>query len=413
MDTIIDKKRFSNKRIGIISASAILIVALVISLSAFDLFTFSVKADRLTIKEVDFGTFEDVISASATVEPINTFLVNVIEGGTVQEVFVEDGQMVDKGQQLARIANPNVALQYMTQETSIIEQINNLRNTRLVIENNRRELQDKLYLQERDFFEADRQYKMDTMLFRKGVIARNDYYKSVDNYNYHKKRTDLIKISVERELKDRELQIERLNTSINLMERNLDILRLNKNNFIVKAPISGRLSSFNPIIGQSFSTGQSVGKIDVMSGFMVRSMVNEFYLKSVSQGLKAFVIVDNQRYPLIVKKVLPEVVNGQFQVDFEFTAEQPTNITRGQAIQVKIELSDKTMVTRLPKGAFIDVTGGQWIFVVEGNNAYRRDIKVGRGNSEYYEVIDGLTKGERVIVSSYRNFNDKEQMIIQ
>jgi len=396
-----------------IASAVVAVVAMAMLSSSFGLFSYSISKQKLIIKDVDFGVFEDFISASATVEPINTVLVNVIEGGMVQEILCEDGAMVEKGQQLARIVNPNVSLNYMTQETSIVEQMNNLRNTQLIIENTQRDLNDKLFLQEKEYFEAERQYKMDTMLYRKGVIARNEYLKTVENYNYQQKRTKLIRNGVEKEIVNRESQLERVKTSITLMERNLEILRENRSNFIVKAPIAGRLSSFNPVLGQNFQSGQSMGKIDVLSGFMVRSTINEYYLSKVKEGMQAHIIVQGERFALIVSKVIPEVVNGQFQVDFTFVDQQPENITRGQAIQIRIELSDKAEVVRLPKGAFNDATGGKWIFVVDGNRAYRREIQLGRSNPSYYEVIDGLQKGEKVIVSSYSSFKDKDEIVIE
>ncbi|MBN1111739.1 MAG: efflux RND transporter periplasmic adaptor subunit [Bacteroidales bacterium] len=413
MDTIIQKKRFPSKRLIMIASAVVAVVAMAMLSSSFGLFSYSISKQKLIIKDVDFGVFEDFISASATVEPINTVLVNVIEGGMVQEILCEDGAMVEKGQQLARIVNPNVSLNYMTQETSIVEQMNNLRNTQLIIENTQRDLNDKLFLQEKEYFEAERQYKMDTMLYRKGVIARNEYLKTVENYNYQQKRTKLIRNGVEKEIVNRESQLERVKTSITLMERNLEILRENRSNFIVKAPIAGRLSSFNPVLGQNFQSGQSMGKIDVLSGFMVRSTINEYYLSKVKEGMQAHIIVQGERFALIVSKVIPEVVNGQFQVDFTFVDQQPENITRGQAIQIRIELSDKAEVVRLPKGAFNDATGGKWIFVVDGNRAYRREIQLGRSNPSYYEVIDGLQKGEKVIVSSYSSFKDKDEIVIE
>jgi len=413
MDTIIQKKRFPSKRLIMIASAVVAVVVIAMISSSFGLFSYSISKQKLIIKNVDFGVFEDYISASATVEPINTVLVNVIEGGMVQEILCEDGAMVEKGQQLARIVNPNVSLNYMTQETSIVEQMNNLRNTQLIIENTQRDLNDKLFLQEKEYFEAERQYKMDTMLYRKGVIARNEYLKTVENYNYQQKRTKLIRNGVEKEIVNRESQLERVKTSITLMERNLEILRENRSNFIVKAPIAGRLSSFNPVLGQNFQSGQSMGKIDVLSGFMVRSTINEYYLSKVKEGMQAHIIVQGERFALIVSKVIPEVVNGQFQVDFTFVDQQPENITRGQAIQIRIELSDKAEVVRLPKGAFNDATGGKWIFVVDGNRAYRREIQLGRSNPSYYEVIDGLQKGEKVIVSSYSSFKDKDEIVIE
>jgi len=413
MDKIIQKKRFSTKRLIMIASAVVAVVVIAMISSSFGLFSYSISKQKLIIKNVDFGVFEDYISASATVEPINTVLVNVIEGGMVQEILCEDGAMVEKGQQLARIVNPNVSLNYMTQETSIVEQMNNLRNTQLIIENTQRDLNDKLFLQEKEYFEAERQYKMDTMLYRKGVIARNDYLKTVENYNYQLKRTNLIRNGVEKEIVNRESQLERVKTSITLMERNLEILRENRSNFIVKAPIAGRLSSFNPVLGQNFHSGQSMGKIDVLSGFMVRSTINEYYLSKVKEGMPAHIIVQGERFALTVSKVIPEVVNGQFQVDFTFVAQQPENITRGQAIQIRIELSDEAEVVRLPKGAFNDATGGKWIFVVDGNRAYRREIQLGRSNPSYYEVIDGLQKGEKVIVSSYSSFKDKDEIVIE
>jgi HlyD family secretion protein len=413
MDTVIEKKRFTPKRILTISLITIVVITIITISAGFELFSYEIDKSRVTIKDVTYGPFEDIIMANGTVEPKTTVLVNVIEGGMVEEIFAEDGAMVQAGQPLVKISNPNVSLRYMTQETATIEQINNLRNTRLIIENTQRDLNDKLYLQEKDFFEAERQYKMDTALYRKGVIAKNDYLKSVESYEYHKKRTALIKTSVVKEIKNREQQLERLNTSINLMERNLEILRKNRSNLTVKSPITGRLSSFNPVLGQNYNSGQTMGKINVLDGFIIRAFVSEYYINKVREGQKAICYINDNEYELTIKKVLPEVSNNEFQIDLGFNSELKDKITRGQTLSVKIQFADKINAIRLPKGMHFQSTGGKWVFVVNNNHLEKREIKIGRNNNEFYEVLSGLQEGEKIVTSSYNDYKERDKVILK
>ena len=374
----------------------------------------NLERQSLSIREVTKDNFEDVILFNSLVKPKTSVLINVIQGGSVSEVYVESGQTVKKGDPLLRVYNPNAELNYLTQETAIIEQINNLRNIRVSIKNQQLNLNEQLLSIDNAFKNAERKYTIDTTLYKKDVIARNDFESSVQEYKYQKERNKVIKQSVVRENTDRNVQLMRINESIKNMQKSLSLLRENKENFIVKSPISGLLASFNPILGQNYNQGESVGKIDVLEGYKLVAKVDEYYSSKLQEGVKGVVNINNETHEVMIFKVHSEVVNGQFEVELHFTKDLALHdLKRGTSLQTKVFLSGSTEALLVSKGLFYQSTNGKWVFVLDENNkAVRRHVKIGRENPFYYEVLSGLQEGEKIITSSYDDFLDVEEINI-
>lgn len=375
----------------------------------------NLERNDLTIREVSRGDFEDVVLFNSVVEPKTSVFVNVIQGGSVAEVFVESGAMVKKGTPLLRVYNPNAELNYLTQETAIVEQINNLRNIRVNVKNQQLSLDQQLLAIDNDFKNAERQYNLDSKLYEKNVVAKNDYEKSAQTFNYQKERSNVIRKSVDEEKKSRAMQLRSINTSLSNMQKSLELLRKNKENFTVKAPVSGQLSSFNPILGESYNQGQSVGKINVLDGYKLVANVDEYYISKLREGINGRVAVNAKNYDISLHKIFPEVVNGQFRVELKFMADTiPSSIKRGMSLNTKVFLSGKSEALLLSKGLFYQSSNGKWVFVLNSDNkAVKRKVRIGRENPFYYEVLEGLEVGDKVITSSYDEFKDVEEINIQ
>lgn len=375
----------------------------------------NLNRNDITIREVSQGDFEDVVLFNSVVEPKTSVFVNVVQGGSVAEVFVESGAMVKKGTPLLRVYNPNAELNYLTQETAIVEQINNLRNIRVNVKNQQLSLDQQLLAIDNDFKNAERQYSLDKKLYEKNVVAKNDYEKSEQTYKYQKERSGVIRKSVDEEKKSRDMQLASINTSLTNMQKSLELLRKNKENFTVKAPVSGQLSSFNPILGESYNQGQSVGKINVLDGYKLVANVDEYYISKLREEIKGSVAVDAKNYEISLHKIFPEVVNGQFRVELNFVSDTiPEGIKRGMSLNTKVFLSGKSKALLLAKGLFYQSSNGKWVFVLNSDNkAVKRKVKIGRENPFYYEVLDGLEVGDKVITSSYDEFKDVEEINIK
>lgn len=375
----------------------------------------NLKKETISIREVFKGDFEDVVLFNSTVEPKTSVLVNVIQGGSVSEIFVESGQMIKKGTPLLKVYNPNAELNYLTQETAIVEQINNLRNIRVNIKNQQLSLDQQLLSIDNDFRNAKRQYKLDSTLYGKEVIARNDYQKTSQEYTFQKERSGVIKKSVSEEKKSRDVQLVRIDVSISNMEKSLELLRKNKENFTVKAPVDGLLSSFNPILGESYNQGQPIGKMDVLDGYKLVANVDEYYISKLKQGINGRVAVNAKNYDIVLSKVLSEVVSGQFEVELLFQNDSlPKSIKRGMSLKTKVFLSNDSKALLISKGQFYQSTNGAWVFVLNSDNkAVKRTIKIGRENPFYYEVLEGLQEGDKIITSSYDDYKNVEEINIE
>ena len=413
MDRKIKKKTWSQKKTLYLGGTVLFLILAFFGFKTFNKKIYKVNASRISVKEVVDGIFQDMILIEGDVESINLVLVNTLEGGSVEEIFIEDGVFVEKGTPLLRLSNPSVALGYMNQETAIVEQINNLRNLKLSLEKDQRVLAESMIDSENSLAEIERSFKIDSVLYDKEIIARKDYVDMRESYKYQQRKRDFMNKNVKKSEKDNKIQIRQINSSIEMMQRNLEMIHENIEKMLMRAPVSGMLSSFDPNIGESYGKNQTIAKIDVQSGFKIKGQVDEYYLSMVKPGQLARFSFDGELIDLKVKKVLPEVVNRRFEIELVFVSEVPKSVTIGQSLQVRLELSKAQKSLMIPRGNYFQSSGGQFVFVLDGKGeAHKRIIKLGSQNPSYYQVLEGLSEGERFITSSYEDFKNYETIKI-
>lgn len=409
MDKPIQKSKWNKKKIVYLILGGALFFLILFGFSILNKKVYKISSDKISSYVVKQGKFQDVILIDANIEPIRSILVNNPDGGTVEEIYIEDGVFVTKGTPLLKLNNPKVSLAYMNQETAIIEQINNLRNLKLSLEKDQRDLSESLIDIDYQVAKIERDFIVDTVLYKKGVIAKNDYIKSQEEYKYQLNKKSFLEENVKKSKKDNKVQIQQIDRSINLMERNLEEIHKNIDKLLVSAPVSGLVSSFDPIIGTSISGMETIAKIDVLEGFKIRGNVDEYYLSSVKPGQAARFSFDGELIELEVKKVLPEVVNSRFAIELIFIDSIPNAISNGMSLQARLELSKAREAILIPRGSYFQSSGGQFVFVMDNNNeAHKRSIRIGRQNPSYYEVLEGLEEGERIITSSYEMYKNYE-----
>jgi len=412
MDKKIDKKRFTPKTIlilaGVVVFVAVVIYGYTLSLNK----VYRADADKLTISKVEYGDFEDVVLLNSSVVPLTSVIVSSSEGGTVAEIFTENGASVIKGKPLLRIANSNAMLSYTSSQTAATEQINQLRKSRLDLEQNQRVLNQDVLDVENSLRTAVRQYRLDSSLFAKKVITLQEFNKSEQDYQYYQGKLKIVKQAVQQENQSRKMQLQQIDQSMSQMNESLEMIRQNIANMTIKAPVSGKLSSYDPVIGKSYASNEMIGKIDVLQGYKLQAGVDEYYINRVKEGQTATCDFNGKTFSLTVSKVIPEVTSGQFQVEMIFKGAAPEGLRRGLSLQTKLTLSDNSKSLLLAQGQFFQSTGGAWIFVIANGKATKRNVKIGRKNYLYYEILDGLQKGEEVITSSYDQFNQYDQVEI-
>jgi len=412
MDTKIVKKKSKLKFVLIIIASAV-------AVSVFGWYflnqkkTYNVKSEDITIDEVTNGKFEDMLMVTAQTQSLNSSLVNVLEGGAVKEIFAEDGQMLIKGQPIARVYNPNTEFNYLNQETGIMQQISQMRSSLLELKNQEFSQDKELLQSQNDYNTALQSFNLQKRLYDAEIGKKTDYDISLQNLNYQKQRKQIVENGAKNEKVSRNSQFSAINNSINQMEKSLNILRSNKNNFLIMSPVSGRLSSFNISLGQNLTTGESIGKVDLMGGYKLIAKVDEYYINKLTVGIKGSLDNNGKEYEVIISKILPEVKDGQFSVELNFIDAKIENLKIGMTFGVKLKLSADTQSMMIPKGNFYKDTNGKWIFVVKNNKAEKRNISLGRENPLYYEVVSGLKQGESVITSDYSELKKYEILDIQ
>ncbi|ASK28758.1 RND transporter [Chryseobacterium sp. T16E-39] len=375
--------------------------------------TYNVAAEDIQTDKVTQGKFEDMLMVTAQTQSLNSSLVNVLEGGAVKEIFAEDGQMLIKGQPIARVYNPNTEFNYMNQQNGILQQISQMRSTLLELKN--QELaQDKELLQsQNDYNTALQNFNLQKRLYDAEIGKKTDYDISVQNLNYQKQRKSIVEKGFTSEKNSRNSQMAAVNSSMGEMNRSLTILSSNKNNFLITAPASGRLSSFTITAGENLTSGQSIGRIDLMDGYKLVAKVDEYYINKLQNGIKGMLDNNGADYEVVITKILPEVKDGQFSAELNFTHKKPENLKIGMTFGVKLKLSADTQSTMIPKGNFYKDTNGKWVFVVKGNKAEKRNISLGRENPLYYEVKSGLKSGETIITSDYSDLKKYEILDIK
>ena len=412
MDTKIVKKKSKLKLIFIIITSAL-------AVSVFGWYflnqkkTYNVKLEDIQVEEVTRGRFEDMLMVIAQTQSLNSSLVNVLEGGAVKEIFAEDGQMVTKGQPIARVYNPNTEFNYLNQETGIMQQISQMRSSLLELKNQEFNQDKELLQSQNDYNTALQSFNLQKRLYDAEIGKKTDYDVALQSLNYQKQRKQIVENGAKSEKVSRNSQFAAINNSINQMDKSLSILRSNKNNFLIMSPVSGRLSSFNISLGQNLTTGESIGKVDLMGGYKLIAKVDEYYINKLQNGIKGSLEINAQQFEVIITKILPEVKDGQFSVELNFVDTKPENLKIGMTFGVKLKLSADTQSMMIPKGNFYKDTNGKWIFVVKNNKAVKRNISLGRENPMYYEVVSGLKKGETIITSDYTELKKYELLDIQ
>ncbi len=416
MDKQIEKKKFTPKKIAIISAAILfLFFIMYVFLLSDQSSKLNVEKERITISTVQRGAFHDYIPVTGEVLPIETFFLDAVDGGRVIQKFVEEGAVLKAGDPIIKLENANLTLQTIYNQTQVVQQENNLRSYRLSLEQNKLNLQTQILNLNNQIQNQRRVFETNKHLYEKNLISKIEFENSRDQYEYLMKSRDLSIQSFKLDSLSREEQIKQLEITVKQFQKNMKLIDDQFSNLLVRAPINGQLTALNAEIGKSISGGQNIGQIDNTEAYKVRVDIDEHYIARVREGQVGECTFDDKTYKLEIKRVFVQVTNGRFQADMHFIGEAPKGIRRGQTFHIKLELGGLTDALLIDAGGFYQTTGGQWIFVVDksGSSAERRQIKIGRQNPQYYEVLEGLKPGEKVITSSYDNYNEYEKLVLQ
>jgi HlyD family secretion protein len=416
MDIPIEKKRFTTSKL-IKSGLAILLVALILYVILFSSGNskLNVEKERLSINSAQMGVFQENIPVNGVVLPITTIYLDAIEGGRVEEKYVEDGAIMKKGEPILRLSNTDLELSLVNQETSVYNLLTQMQISQNAARQNTINKLNQFTDVENSLIEAKRVYDLNKKLYDKGVIAGQDFIKSENDYNYQKERVQLANQILKQDSVATKQELNQVQSSYQRTQNALELMRRKVADLVVKAPVDGQLTSLDAEIGQSKNKGERLGQIDVLSGFKVRVDIDEHYISRIYTGQRGSFTFNNKQYFLVIKKVYTQVTNGRFQVDMEFEDEVPDGIRRGQTLQIRVALSEEKQALLIPKGGFFQQTGGNWIFKVseDGQSAYRADISLGSQNTEYYEVLSGLNAGDKVITSSYDNNGNIQELVLK
>jgi HlyD family secretion protein len=414
MDRKIKKKKWPPKKIAGFSAAGLFMIFIVFNLPVWDASTkIRVDKNKITISETIYAPFREYIPVTANVLPENTNFLDAVEGGRVDTVYTEAGSFVTAGDKILKLDNTTLHIQILSQDALVVEQRNLLTSTRFSLEQNHLYLQQQLLEHEYQIQRLKRKYERHKQLYDENVISEQEYEDTKDEYEYQQKRQRLNFESFKKDSIFQEVQIKQLERSLDRLEENLKIARKRLDALIIRAPISGQLTAMTAEEGQLIVQAQRIGQIDALDDFKVRAAIDEHYLPRVFTGEEAEFEWDGQKYGLTIKKIFPEVTEGRFEVDLYFSGVTPAGIRRGQTLHLQLYLGNLSDAILIPRGGFYQNTGGQWIYVVHesGEYASRRDIKLGRQNTEMFEVIDGLQPGENVVTSSYETFGDMDKLI--
>lgn len=416
MDIPIKKKRFSASNIRMIIGGALILLLIIFAfVSTSGNSKLNVNTERITISEVKEGVFQENIPVNGVVLPITTIYLDAIEGGRVEEIFVEDGAIMKQGEAILRLSNTDLELSLINQETSVY----NLLTQMQISQNSARQNTINRLNQKTDvenaYIEAKRVYDLNKKLYDKKVIGRQDFIEAQNNYNYQQERMKLAEQVLKQDSVATKQEMSQANSSYARTQSALNLMRKKVGDLVVRAPVDGQLTSLDAEIGQSKNKGERLGQIDVLSGFKVRVDIDEHYISRIYAGQYGSFTFANKDYKLVIKKVFTQVTNGRFQVDMEFDGEVPEGIRRGQTLQIRVALSQEKQAILIPKGGFFQQTGGNWIFKLDENGdvAYKVDIQLGSQNTEYYEVLQGLSPGDKVITSGYDNYGDIQELILK
>lgn len=374
--------------------------------------TYRVSADQLIVSSVEYGAFEDAIPIRGTIQPFNSVFLDAVNGGAVEEVFVEEGSFVEAGQPLLQLSNTNLRLSAAQNDTNITEQLNLLNNITDGFETTKLSTERQIIDTEYRIIVLERQRARHEQLVEDGLVSIEQYDAIVDELSYQAKVLANHQARQELENRIRETRLIQIATQVDKLEENLEVSKSSFESLLVRAPIAGQLTSLPVEIGESKQSGQRLGQIDVIDQFKIVAQIDEFYVSRVAADQTASFTLSGREYTARLLKVYPEVTDGTFEVDLVFDGLTPSDVRRGQSLQMDLTLGSPVESLLLPIGGFVQDTGGNWVFVVdsEGSYANRRDIRVGRRNNRYVEVIDGLQQGDRVITSSYRQMADMQRV---
>lgn len=414
MDRSIDPRPARRKRlIAIGCVGGLVLVMAAFWASSYSTSRVRVEAAKLQIGTVEKGLFREFIPVTGTVQPIQTVFLDALEGGTVKQRFVEDGHMVKAGEPIIELSNPQLHMDAINREAQLLDQQNNLRNTRLAMDQQTTRLRDELLNLDKDLKRLERDQRIDERLAKDSLLAQNTFLSNTENLHYMREKRKLVAANVRSDSLFRLSQVGSITNNLALIDQNLKFLRDNLQNLVIKAPIDGQLSGLNVELGQTKQRGERIAQIDVLNGFKVRARIPEHYVSRVSIGLHGTFIHAGKEHAIEIFKVYPEVSNGEFDVDLRFVAAAPADIRRGQTFQVRLQLSEDMQAVMVPRGPFFQDTGGQWVYVIDAEGrATKRDVKLGRQNPDMYEVLEGLVPGDRVVTSRYAPFNDADELII-
>lgn len=416
MDIQLEKKKgIQKKHIPYIAGGAVVILLLVWIIFGNHASTLRVDAASLNIADVTFGKFNDYIRLNGQVQPISVVQLSPEEGGIVQEKVVEEGAHVKKGDVILRLSNSNLDLQILNAESELAEKQNLLRNTQVTMQQDKLNNETEKVQLDIDTRRKQRTYLQYKRLYKERLISREEYLQAKEDYEVAQKKHGLITERLVQDSIYRNIQMDQMEDNLQNMRKNVLLIRERKDKLEVRATIDGELGLLDAELGQNITAGQMVGQINDLSDFKIEAMIDEHYIDRVTNGLPATFERQETTFNLKVRKVYPEVREGRFRTDFVFEGKRPDNIRSGQTYYIDLQLGEPTESVLIPKGTFFQVTGGNWIFVVdkEGKKAYRRQIRIGRQNPQYYEVLEGLEKGERVIVSGYESYKDNEVLILK
>ena len=416
MDIQLEKKKgLRPKHYGYIALGLLLCFVVYQLAFANSVSTFRTEKDKLSIAEVHQGKFDDYITINGNVAPIATIYMDAYEGGRVGEKLIEEGAIVKKGDIILKLENMNLYEQILASESNLALKQNDLRSTKLTFDSRQVEGRRSLATASTDLQRLKRNYEQNKALFEEELISKEEYLLSKENYELAKQQYEIVKLQTENDDELRKTSLTGLDADLARMKKTLGMVYQRLDHLNVRAPADGQLGFLDAEIGQNISQGQRIGQINVLTDFKIEADIDEHYIDRVKRDLNAILERNGTEYKLRVRKVYPEVRNGRFRVDLVFVDERPENIRAGQSYNIRLQLGASSEALLLPKGGFFQSTGGQWIFVVDpsGGEALRRNIRVGKQNSRYYEVLEGLEPGENVITSNYSNFGEAERIVLK
>ena len=378
-----------------------------------DASTLRVNGESLSISEVREGEFNDYIRLSGQVQPMTTIQVSPRESGIVEDILIEEGSKVQAGDIIIRLGNDDLDLEILNSEANLAEKENALRNTMIQMEQEKMQLSLNILELKTEVQRKERALKSQKRLFDDGLIGKEEYLRAEEDYILFCKKLEVIIARAEQDSLYRNVQIKQMKESLENMKLNMQRIRMRKKHLEVKAPINGELGLLEVTLGESISSGRKIGQINALDSYKIEALIDEHYIDRVSAGLSATFERQNEIFDAVIRKVYPEVRDGKFKADFRFSGEQPHNIRTGQTYYLNLQLAQPEKAILIHRGTFYQKTAGKWIYVVapEGGKAVKREIRIGRQNPQFYEVLEGLEPGEKVITSGYDNFGDNEVLI--